>query len=193
MNWISKHATLFGNRTVDWEDTYAAWHEMFSTEGFTNAQLEAAVLAVAKRFKVPVFAAEHLNALREELRDIAIRNREAALKAAKAREPRCPHCKNMGTVWVPIGLNAQTIGQWSHQGCQCACDYCDIAKLEGFNDPALSTYEARFPEWRDHLQKARALRIERVNAEGPPSQGYQAAKARLVAHASLALEKGVNQ
>ena len=86
-HWAITHAALFGNKSSEWEETYIAWNDLFAAEGFTKAQLEAATIAVAKRFKVPVFASEHLNALREELRDIRKMDYERALRAARTMSP----------------------------------------------------------------------------------------------------------
>ena len=194
MNWILKHANFFNNRSEEWNATYAAWHEFFTEEGAKPAQLEAAVRAVAKRSKVPVFASEHLNALKEELREIRNRDYENTVKAARERTPRCSTCEFQATLIVPNGLSEATLETWMGQELSVVCDRCDMARIEGHRGMTLGEYEAKNPNWRELYARWNAIRSgQSKSAPSATETRYQAAKARLVAHVSTALEKGVNQ
>jgi hypothetical protein len=169
-HWAITHAALFGNKSSEWEETYIAWNDLFAAEGFTKDQLEAATIAVAKRFKVPVFASEHLNALREELRDIRKMDYERALRAARTMSPPCPDCQNQGMIHVPDPKHISACGEWDAltdpfeaTTITAICDGCQVARLMGYQGQLISQYTTQVPNWRNLL--ARYLPIAGIRAK----------------------------
>ncbi len=183
MSWVLQHADFFNNRSMEWNSTYMVWKKFFADEGFTETELESATVAVFRRSKVPVFGAEHLNALKEELREIRRKAREAALKELQRRPP-CPVCSNGGTVRVPNRSLIDAAGNWDDAKSQsldwAVCDRCDSAKILGCGGLSLTDYESRVPNWRSLL--ARQDEIDKKTDSMPSSQverEYEAIKARL--------------
>ena len=162
--WAVDHATIFGNKTAEWEETYIAWDRLFKGQGYTDAHLSAATQAVAHRHKVPVFAAEHLNALKEELRDIRNMEHERALRAAQTMNPPCPDCKNHGMIWAPDPKHISADGEWDGfidpfdgTTIRVICDGCQVARLMGYEGPTVSAYTPHVPNWRDLLARYRPI------------------------------------
>jgi len=163
-DWTLSHATLFGNRGPEWKLTYAAWNGLFLAQGYTEAQIFEATAAVANRHKIPVFAAEHLNALKEELRDIRNRDHERALRAAQTMKPPCPDCNNRGMISVPdpkhISANGECdafVDPFVGHTVKVVCDGCQVARLMGYQGQPISAYTPYVPNWRNLLARYRPI------------------------------------
>lgn len=170
--------------------TLQAWARMFEAEGRGSEDLVTAAYAIARREKIPSFAEEHLEAIRQELRRI---DSDRALKApvlTNARE--CPVCGNAGVVCgLPHSRFIDDNGFWmaSTGGPEytqaAACDRCALGRSRPAGQMCnLTQYEQVNPYWAEQLRyhrqyrtlKAQALR---ATAQDPGAQVQETATQRL--------------
>lgn len=113
-NWWDIHARLFGCSGENWAQTYALWNEVFRAEGRSNRELIAAVLATARREKIPNWGTEHLQAIRDELRlaDHQAREKERLDRQALPW-PSCGHCRGAGWICGLPHLEQIVDGKWN--------------------------------------------------------------------------------
>lgn len=136
--------------------TLQAWAHLFDTEGRTNEEMVQVVYAIARRDKLPSFAEEHLQAIREELRRMDYERSMVA--PVVINRARCPYCGDCGIVCglphshhiTHEGLWDATIGKLMYT--QCAkCDRCNVGRSIGGSMLTLTQYERDNPHWQMQL------------------------------------------
>lgn len=102
MNWQDFHARLFGCSGENWSHTYLIWSDLFADEGIPNDSLIEAIKQIARRDKIPSYANEHLQAIREELANLRNEYRLSRQRLLTSSvQASCSLCRGIG--WV-IGL-----------------------------------------------------------------------------------------
>jgi hypothetical protein len=139
------------------EQTLQAWAALFEAEGRDNADLVQVAYAIAKREKIPSFAEEHLEAIRQELRklDAARQERQPVVR----NHAPCQFCGDTGVVCgLPHSRYITAAGFWTAivggpHYTQCAkCDRCAVGKAARTGDMCtLTQYEMRNPYWQHQL------------------------------------------
>jgi hypothetical protein len=167
MAWANLHQAIFGNHSDSWIDTYRVWVRLFDLEGVSELELESAVIAVSRRASIPRFAAEHLEALREEIR-LGRRKIEAQHYQNSLPGPdrgTCqlcgdagivcglPHLKDIrGSIWggrYTVGIVCRCLrGKWFGEKCR-----PNDQPLMGLDE-----YELHNPDWRGQLRARAELR-----------------------------------
>jgi len=172
------------------EQTLQAWARMFEAEGRDEADLIAAAYAIARREKIPSFAEEHLQALRQELRRID-GERAHRTPSVYNRQP-CALCGDTGVVCgLPHLRYLDAGGYWmaSIGGPEytqaAACDRCTIGRSKPAGQMCtLTQYEQENPHWLAQLNYHRDYRAERSAAlraarQDPAAQHPESAAERL--------------
>lgn len=180
--------------------TLQAWGRLFDQEGRTNEEMTQAVYAIARRDKLPSFAEEHLQAIREELR--AIDESQRQQEPVVVNRAPCPFCYDCGIVCgLPHSRQITNDGVWTGTiggpaSTQCAkCDRCNVGRSIGGNMITLTQYESRNPHWSLQLEFYRqyqALESEKDRvARKDPSAQYpeSSAEAELSQKLSESIEK----
>ena len=160
--------------------TLQAWARMFEAEGRGSEDLITAAYAVAKRDKIPSFAEEHLEAIRQELRRI---DSDRALRSCTPHsQQECPLCGNSGVVCgLPHSHFIDDNGFWraSTGGPEytqaAACDRCIIGRSRPSGKMCnLTQYEQVNPYWAEQLRYHRQYRALKAAALRATSQDPQA-------------------
>lgn len=139
------------------EQTLQAWAALFDAEGRDNADLVQVAYAIARREKMPSFAEEHLEAIRQELRKLDTLRQER-LPVVSNHAP-CQLCGDTGVVCglphsryiTPEGFWAAIVGGPHYT--QCArCDRCAVGRAARTGDMCtLTQYEMVNPHWQHQL------------------------------------------
>lgn len=177
--WMELHQAIFGCWGDGWASTYLTWDQLFQGEGWPESWIGAAVQRVALREKLPEFATQHLQALREELTSMRRADRMARQTAA-AQLPApdakniCTHCKDSGwACGLPHIQSIDSEGNWTGQrytmACPCTC-WKGRKVHESFRvnqQPVLSLgeYMQRNPSWRHQLQREELRKRAEAAAE----------------------------
>ena len=172
MNWAQMHAATFGNRSADWAETYKIWHRLWSLEGYTAADLVAAVTAVSRRKKPPNFVGEHFAAMGEELREARISAMQKKVQAKEDTRGVCICCGDTGHIVVPH-KNSWQDGKWlrnipPHEGYTMAviCSMCNIPNHRNLRGMRLAEYELQFPNWRAEMRQWDEIQKQRCAVDG---------------------------
>ena len=160
--------------------TLQAWGRLFDQEGRTNEEMTQAVYAIARRDKLPSFAEEHLQAIREELRRMDYESSMVAPVVVN-RAP-CPLCFDCGIVCgLPHSRQITNDGVWTGTiggpaSTQCAkCDRCNVGRSIGGGMITLTQYERANPHWPLQLEFYRQYKSlenekDRVARKDPSAQ-----------------------
>ena len=149
------------------EQTLQAWAQMFEAEGRDEADLIAAAYAIARREKIPSFAEEHLQAIRQELRRMDA-DRAFRQPSVINRQP-CPMCGDVGVVCgLPHLRYLDQAGFWmaSTGGPEykqaAACDRCIVGRSKPAGQMCnLTQYERENPHWLAQLNYHQEYRAKR--------------------------------
>lgn len=182
MAWANLHQAIFGNHSDSWLDTYRVWDRLFRLEGISESELEGAVLAVSRRPKIPKFAGEHLEAIREEIKGLRLieerKNYANALPGPGVGE--CALCGDAGLICGMPHLDDIRLGHWFSGYtvgivCRCLKGKWFGEKCRPNDQPlmGIAEYETRNPYWREQIQ----ARKEKQDLESAESQKWKTLKA----------------
>lgn len=182
MAWANLHQAIFGNHSDSWLDTYRVWDRLFRLEGISESELEGAVLAVSRRPKIPRFAGEHLEAIREEIRALRLieerKNYANALPGPGVGE--CALCGDAGLICGMPHLDDIRHGHWFSGYtvgivCRCLKGKWFGEKCRPNDQPlmGIAEYETRNPYWREQIQ----ARKEKQDLESAESKKWKTLKA----------------
>lgn len=183
MAWANLHQAIFGNHSDSWVDTYRVWDRLFRLEGISESELESAVLAVSRRASIPRFAAEHLQAIREEIK--AVRLVEERKKYNNSLPgPGHGECASCGDAGLICGLphlsDIDSHGHWVSGYtvgivCRCIRGKWFGEKCRPNDQPlmGIGEYETKNPYWREQIQ----ARKEKQDLESTESKKWKTLKA----------------
>lgn len=195
--WQEIHVRLYSTPGDKWWETYAIWARLFDAEGWTDDQVVDAVYRTARRSVLPRFAPEHLQAIREELRNIV--REQSELRWKESGEIGCPSCSSVGWICDLPHIEHVIDGRWTqHLGVyytQAVCCFCLRGQAikaavtahwakqpvrEGESPMDIEAYTKRNPNYKQQIRIRENLReVERETRKNDKASSNDATRQRL--------------